>query len=171
MGLLNVHSVRYHWDFAAISGCRARRLCPERTVFDLKVSHTIHRFFKVELHDIRDEPVRPRQESIRMMESNASSETQSHNPATHGFRKNPETDLHLNDPIPYKGWLPSEEQIRRFCEQLRSEPAWQERYEHRSEWQSESNEEAFSAIPDRVSRRRKITKNDLATPRANPLRP
>lgn len=40
------------------------------------------------------------------------------------FHEDPQARLHLNDPIPHEGWLPSEEQIRRFCEQLRAEPGW-----------------------------------------------
>ncbi len=87
------------------------------------------------------------------------------------FRDNLEENLHLNDPIPYEGWLPSEEQIRRFCEQLRSEPEWQDQHRHYDEMQSELDGETIFGMADRSSFRRRKTLSDLTTIRTNPILP
>ena len=71
-----------------------------------------------------------------------------------------EANLHLNDPIPYEGWLPSEAQIRRFCEQLRSEPEWQEQQRKFDERQSDSSE-AVVAMPDHSSFHRRRAFNGV----------
>ena len=82
-----------------------------------------------------------------------------------------EANLHLNDPVPYEGWMPSEEQIRRFCEQLRSEPGWQEKHQQLDARQSASDDETIVARPDLLSFRRRKALSDLTTLRTTPIRP
>lgn len=82
-----------------------------------------------------------------------------------------EADLHLNDPIPYEGWLPSEAQIRRFCDQLRSEPEWQEQHQQFDDRQSDSDDGAIVAMPDRSSFRRRKSINNGTALRNNSIRP
>lgn len=80
-------------------------------------------------------------------------------------------NLNLNDPVPYEGWLPSEEQIRRFCGQIRSEPGWQEKHQQLDERQSASDDETIVAMPDLLSFRRRKALSDLTALRTNPIRP
>ena len=82
-----------------------------------------------------------------------------------------EANLHLNDPIPYEGWLPSEAQIRRFCEQLRSEPEWQEQQRKFDERQSDSGAEAIVSMSDHSSFHRRTAFNGLTAHQRNPIRP